>query len=401
MSVNDLTDNSRAVLLGEPVEAYGEWTRIGEQDSDAGVTRFTAMAQDHYRVLSDAHGIQRLKLSPAPRYLAAQQVRCGRTPQGQDICRGARPRARGATTMKQLPLGGGRARGAIAAVGLTTLLWALPASAFCRSTTCDGDCEWDAQGCDTAGVPLAWRNGCVSYSVQADASARRNIGYDTIHEIAQRAFERWTRADCRGDRPSIATADLSPATCRELVYNSSAPNANVIFFRDDDWPYENDNGTTLAQTLVTFNTETGEIYDADIEVNSFGTRLTTSDSNVEYDLESIILHETGHFLGLGHSHITEATMFPRSAPGELFRTVTADDEAGICAIYPPNRPTPNDDCRPRHGFSPYCAPPPDDGGCAVRPLPAGSGRTRPLALALVLGAIGVGRLGRRRAHRAT
>ena len=120
MSVKDLTDNSRAVLLGEPVEAYGEWARIGEQrrivtytrvllrepvlgnpesevmvqtlggrvgkigqvvhgeaalrlnepsllflqDADSGVTRVTAMAQGHYRLVSDTQGIERLKLSP-------------------------------------------------------------------------------------------------------------------------------------------------------------------------------------------------------------------------------------------------------------------------------------------------------------------------------------------------
>lgn len=120
VSVKDLTDQSRAVLLGEPVEAYGEWARIGEQrrivtytrvllreavlgnpeseimvqtlggrvgnigqvvhgeaalrlnepsllflqESDAGITRVTAMAQGHYRLLGDARGVARLKLSP-------------------------------------------------------------------------------------------------------------------------------------------------------------------------------------------------------------------------------------------------------------------------------------------------------------------------------------------------
>lgn len=120
MSVKDLTDNSRAVLLGEPVEAYSEWAKIGEQrrivtftrvllreavlgtpeseimvqtlggrvgkigqlvhgeaalrvnepamlfiqDSNTGVTRVTAMAQGHYRLLDDPQGIARLQLSP-------------------------------------------------------------------------------------------------------------------------------------------------------------------------------------------------------------------------------------------------------------------------------------------------------------------------------------------------
>ena len=74
--------------------------------------------------------------------------------------------------------------------------------------------------------------------------------YDTIHEVTERAFERWTSADCRGAAPAIRAQDLGPATCAEPEYNSTAPNANVILFRDQDWPYD-DGEVTVAQTLLT------------------------------------------------------------------------------------------------------------------------------------------------------
>jgi hypothetical protein len=45
------------------------------------------------------------------------------------------------------------------------------------------------------------------------------------------------------------------------------------------------------------------------------------------------------------------------------RDLDADDVDGICAIYPPHREVSEDDCRPRHGFSPDCKPP-EDSGCA-------------------------------------
>jgi MYXO-CTERM domain-containing protein len=232
---------------------------------------------------------------------------------------------------------------------------------------------------------LAWKGGCVSYSVQADASPARNVDYDAIHAIVERAFDRWTNADCGGDVPSLTSLDLGPVDCSVPEYNSNNPNANVVMFRDTDWPYE-DPGATLALTTVTFNTETGEIFDADIEVNSFKTPLSTSDTAVVFDLESIITHEAGHFLGLSHSHIEGATMFTPYIRGDVsFRDLSADDEQGMCAAYPPERKASANDCRPRHGFSPECAGPPDT-GCACRTTPEGPVPAWPLALLLMVGA---------------
>jgi len=302
--------------------------------------------------------------------------------------------------MKPLVTRGLRASWAsLGALGLGALLYSAPAQAFCRTTTCDPytDCEYDAQGCTTVGIPLAWKSGCVSYSVHHSASPARHVDYDTIHEITERAFDRWTNADCRGDEPSLRTSDLSPAKCGEPEYNSNDANANVIMFRDDVWPYEDANAT-LALTTITFNYETGEIFDADIEVNSYKTPITTSDTVVDFDLESIITHEAGHFLGLSHSHLSSATMFVEYERGDLsFRDLGSDDEDGICAAYPPGRDT-SGDCKPRHGFSADCAPPPDD-GCSIATAPSGSPRAWPLMLALVLGVVHLGR--RRRVNQAT
>lgn len=285
----------------------------------------------------------------------------------------------------------------LSGASLAALLCATPARAFCRSTTCDPkfeDCEWDAHGCPTVGATLAWKSSCVSYSVQRNASPRRGIDYDTIREVTERAFKRWTNADCRGDSPAIDVLDLGPASCAEPEYNSTAPNANVILFRDQDWPYDHGD-VTVAQTLITYDTETGEIFDADIEVNSFTMRLSTTNSDDAYDLESVITHEAGHFLGMWHSDIVDATMFERSAPGTVFRDLARDDEAGICAVYPPDRQTRYTDCRPRHGFSPECAPPPKD-GCTIATTGTGALRTGPLLLGLAIGAVGVGRRRRKR-----
>lgn len=53
------------------------------------------------------------------------------------------------------------------------------------------------------------------------------------------------------------------------------------------------------------------------------------------DLQGIATHEYGHALGLGHSTDPLATMYPIADDGKAWRTLHADDIAGIQAIYGP------------------------------------------------------------------
>lgn len=50
------------------------------------------------------------------------------------------------------------------------------------------------------------------------------------------------------------------------------------------------------------------------------------------DVESVALHEIGHLLGLGHSSVREAIMFPSISSGET-KGLHADDIQGITALY--------------------------------------------------------------------
>ena len=58
-----------------------------------------------------------------------------------------------------------------------------------------------------------------------------------------------------------------------------------------------------------------------------------------YDLQSIMAHEYGHVLGLGHSNISGATMQSSIGSGsESGRSINADDRAGIISIYAAKSP---------------------------------------------------------------
>jgi hypothetical protein len=248
-------------------------------------------------------------------------------------------------------------------LALLVLLATRDAAAFCRATTCDPRkevCRIDDNGCVIDGAPLHWVSRCLSFGVQEAGSPRRNISFATADRIIGQAFQEWAGADCGGGtKPSFAVWDLGAPfggiVCATPEFNPTKPNANVWMFRDDDWPYEGQ-ASTLALTSTLFDTKTGALLDADVEINSFAVEITTTTTNVKKDLQSIATHEAGHFLGLAHSPVKEATMFAQYQAGDLsYRSLGADDASGVCAVYPPDRAAPRcSQPSPAHGFSRYC-----------------------------------------------
>jgi len=100
------------------------------------------------------------------------------------------------------------------------------------------------------------------------------------------------------------------------------------------------NGSCLAATLTGYYHAEGAntyIDDADIYTNTkfdYTSSRETDGCNAEYDIDGIMVHEVGHVIGLGHSSVTGATMFPSvSACNFNNRTLEADDLAGKNDLY--------------------------------------------------------------------
>jgi len=305
-----------------------------------------------------------------------------------------------------------RALAVLTALFAASLLAPREASAFCRTWTCNPTketCPPDPgnPACPggTPGThhPLFWPVPCVGFALNQNAikslPGTPEQKYAAFEKAANTSFATWQNAKCaNGQHPSLAFANMGPAACDRHEFNSDQGNANLIVAHDDVWPFPN--GPNLyALTTLTFNVASGEIYDADIEIN--GTKsFTVGDVGVQVDLVSILTREAGRFLGLNYSTRADATMANAYEEKTTWmRDLTEDDVAGICAIYPSDRVNlPECDPTPRHGFSPECSivrtDPKGVGGCAV-----GAGPERHVGtggLALLAGACALSIARRRR-----
>lgn len=244
-----------------------------------------------------------------------------------------------------------------ALVALGAFAFSSHGAAFCRATTCDPgtkSCARDAASCLTEGTPLFWASSCLQIYVQADGSPTQGISFAMAKEGVTRAVGAWLSADCGGAPPLLDVQVLGPITCAASEYNSTKKNANIVLFRDDQWPYPGSEDA-LAFTHLQFNADTGELWDADLEINSFEFQFSAGDPVLHNDLDSMLTHEMGHMLGLAHTLVKDATMFAAYTEGtSSLRSLATDDVKGVCAAYAPDRIPSRTSCAPRHGFSDVC-----------------------------------------------
>lgn len=85
--------------------------------------------------------------------------------------------------------------------------------------------------------------------------------------------------------------------------------------------HEVHSGDRMLSCTIDFNKDLGALW-------------STSGEQYQYDVQSVATHEFGHWLSLGHSAYTDATMYYSTSMGETKkRTLHSDDIGGIQSIY--------------------------------------------------------------------
>ncbi|XVE84991.1 hypothetical protein DITRI_Ditri17bG0056300 [Diplodiscus trichospermus] len=143
---------------------------------------------------------------------------------------------------------------------------------------------------------------------------------DEVKAVFKRAFEKWSA--------------VTPLTFTQTDSFFSA-DIEIAFYRGDHGDGESFDG--VLGTLAHAFSPTNGRFHLDMEENwVVSGDVTRSPLSSAVDLESVAVHEIGHLLGLGHSSVEDAIMYPTISSRTKKVELGNDDIEGIQFLYGSN-----------------------------------------------------------------
>ena len=154
---------------------------------------------------------------------------------------------------------------------------------------------------------------------------------DGSHATALRnAIDAWN--DVAGSSARLVE-NTSPVQQARTDWGSSSIHL-LLFDEDNSSGYFPSGSGTVAVTPIWFYSG-GAISDADVLFNGKGFRFTTEGTPGRFDVQDVATHELGHLLGLDHTGVAGASMYPYvDTTVSLHRSLAEDDAGGLRHAYP-------------------------------------------------------------------
>lgn len=186
--------------------------------------------------------------------------------------------------------------------------------------------QWNLNNPDTRIVS----NGRITYNINSAGSD--NLPFSDVENAIMASFQTWE---------DVPTSSVAFARGPNTSSTSTANDGQLQIFWIEDSTSTID-GLNLAGVLAisrltnyTSGLRTGEILDASLIFNGKEFNWSVNGATNSADIQDIATHEIGHIIGLGHSPIGGATMFPRSLIGsKLVRSLAEDDRIAVSVAYP-------------------------------------------------------------------
>ncbi len=164
-------------------------------------------------------------------------------------------------------------------------------------------------------IPVYWPRASFPIGYQID---RRVIATLPVGAV-ERAFSLWSNIP----DADVSFNDLGLAD----GLRAGQDGRNVVTLTDDLFRDQK----AIAVTSNWFD-NSGRLTEADIQ-------LDTSMSKSDYNIQSALVHEIGHVLGLDHSAVLSAVMYPYISRGAEPSVLDSDDRIVIATMYPNTDPT--------------------------------------------------------------